>query len=378
MSAIAPNVRFLKKLAPSLKSLKALTVAAAMTLLAGCNGNEEKEEEVVTLIPVEVSTAFKGDVSSYYTSTATLEAESEANVVAKVSGVVTQYFVEEGDFVNKGQALAQLDTERLKLRMEQSKARLKQLEAELKRNETIYKKKLVSSGNYEKIKFEYEALKASFELDQLELDYATIKAPIAGLVTQRMVKVGNMIKQNDMVYQIADFDPLLAIVYVPEGELTKLKVDQAAMVKVGAYPDTLFDGRVDRISPIIDPLSGTFKVTVQIDSNNNGLKPGMFGRIAIHQDQHKDTLLIDKNALISQDGEMSIFVVEEGKAIKRTVTIGYGNNDHIEVLSGLNLGDQAVTTGKSTLKPDSAVEVINQEQAITAQSPQLTDQNSPL
>ena len=339
-------------------------------LLQGCNqggsqpadaktaeNKEEKKEEIA--IPVEVSPTSRGEITAFYPATTTLESEDEATVVAKVGGVVEKYYVEEGDEVKAGQPLVQLETDRLKLELDRSNANLRKLKNDLERNEAIYKKNLVSSEAFEKLKFDYESQLASYELAKLELEFAQVKAPIDGVISKRHVKVGNMITVNQAVYQITDFDPLHAVIYVPEKELYKLRVDQKAMVQVDANSEKYYEGFVKRISPVVDADSGTFKVTVEVNDPEKQLKPGMFGRLQIIYDMHDNALLVDKRAIISEDDNTWVFVVNDNRASKKMVKTGFINNRHIEILEGLSDGDKVVTTGQNSLKDDSLVEVLN-------------------
>ncbi|NKN80700.1 efflux RND transporter periplasmic adaptor subunit, partial [Weissella cibaria] len=147
----------------------------------------------------------------------------------------------------------------------------------------------------------------------LQLANATITAPIDGVVSQRMVKQGNMVRINDPIFKITDFDPLHAVLHVPESEMQKLEINQPAWIRVDAQKGKVFSGWVKRISPIVDAGSGTFKVTVEVSDPEKQLKPGMFGRIGIVYADHKDTLLIDKSALIADTEVPSVFVIREGR-----------------------------------------------------------------
>jgi membrane fusion protein (multidrug efflux system) len=343
-------------------------VLAVVLLLTACSGGQaqvesakDKVEEQEVAVPVEVSQVARGDISALYSNTATLEAEQEATVVAKVSEIITEIFVEEGDLVKKGQVLAQLNTDKLALELKRSEATLGRLKSELERNKRIYEKKMVSSDTYERLKFEYQAQEAAYELAKLQLANATITAPIDGVVSQRMVKQGNMVRINDPLFKITDFDPLHAVLHVPESEMQKLEINQPAWIRVDAQKGKVFSGWVKRISPIVDAGSGTFKVTVEVSDPEKQLKPGMFGRIGIVYADHKDTLLIDKSALIADTEVPSVFVIREGRAIQTSVVTGFENERQVEILQGLALGEQVVVAGQNSLKHDAKVEVLNAE-----------------
>lgn len=335
-----------------------LLAAALAVALAGCkNGNAdmaEKKDETPA-IPVETAVAATGSVSAIYSGTASLEAEQQASVVAKVGGVVTQLMVEEGTKVRAGQVLAKLDDSRMKLELDRARANLGKLEQEYSRNLQLHEKGLVSADAYERIKFDLDALKAQYELAKLDQDYTSIRAPIDGVVSERLIKVGNMVTINQPVFVVTDFDPLLASLFVPERELDKLRAQQRAIVTADALPEQRFTAKIDRISPTVDPKTGTFKVTVAVADPTRHLKPGMFGRIDITYDVRNNTLLVPRAAVLQEDAESAVFVVKEGVAVRRTVTTGYTTNGSIEVVSGLSVGDTVVTVGQTSLKDGAKV-----------------------
>ncbi len=320
---------------------------------------EQTNEAEEVAVPVEVSEVTIGDISAVYSNTTSLQAEQEAVVVAKTSELISDIFVEEGDVVEKGQVLAQLQTAQQALELKQAEVNLRRLKAEVARNKQIFEKNMISSDVFEKLKYDYESQKAAFDLKKLQLEYATIVAPIDGVISERMIKVGNMVKLNDPLFRITDFDPLHAIIHVPEQELVKLSKGMPAIVGVDARKDKVYQGSILRISPIVDSSSGTFKVTVEVNDPNRQLKPGMFGRVGIVYANHSDTLLMDKNALIAEEQVPSVYVISENKAIKTPIETGFENSQHIEVLSGLSAGDRVVVAGQNSLKQDSLVDILN-------------------
>ena len=341
-----------------------LTLIALAFMLYGCSGNSnaqvknEKEED--TGIPVEITNVIEGAVTATYTGSTSLEAEEEALVVAKVGGVVEKIFVEEGDTVKAGQVLAKLDDEQYKLELNQAVSILERLSNEYERNFSLFKNKIVSKESYEKIKSEYDTQQAACDLAKLRLNYTEIRAPISGIISKRLIKVGNMVKLEQPTFQITDFNPLLAVLHVPEREMSKLKIGFPANLTADAIPDSEFKGKILRISPIVDSGTGTFKVTVEIRDKTRMLKPGMFTRIKIVYDTHENTLLVPKDAVLTEDNKAWIFLVNDGAVNKTEVKVGYSNSTHIEILSGLSLGETIVTTGLGSLKDGSKIKVVEQ------------------
>jgi membrane fusion protein, multidrug efflux system len=317
--------------------------------------DKEKDELVV---PVEVAEVIRGDISAYFSGTASIEAEEETDVVAKVGGVVKKILVEEGDYVKINQVVAKLDDEKLAVQLEQAKATLDKLENAYIRNDELFNKSLISVDQFQKSKYEYESQKAVYNLAKLELNYSAIRSPISGVVAERKIKVGNMLLPNQATFRVTGLDPLIAVLHVPERQISKLRRGQKAKLGVDAVKDVAFVGKIKRISPVVDPTTGTVKVTLEMHDPSGRLKPGMFSRINIIYDIHQNTVLVPKDALIAEDRESSVFVVRDSLALRQLVEVGYVNTSHIEILSGLQQADTVVTTGKGSLKDSARVEIV--------------------
>jgi len=344
-----------------------LALPVALALVAGgcggpANGDAakpaaEKDREAVR-IPVQVASVELGPVSAAYEGTATLEARREATVVARTSGLLLDLKVEEGDRVEKGQVLARLDAEQHRLEVAQAKATLDRLQREFKRTKELHEKKLVSADEFERVRSELEAQQAAYDMAKLQLSYTEITAPIKGVISTRLVKEGNWIQEQQPLYRIDDFQPLEAKLHVPERELSLLESGYPVSVTTDAVPGQSFHGSVARISPVVDPDTGTFDVTVSMPNEDGSLKPGLFVRARIVYDQRQDVPLIPRTALLTEDGMSSVFVVEEGVAHKRDIQVGYDDGHSVEVASGLEKGQQVVTIGQNSLRDGTPVDVV--------------------
>ncbi len=319
----------------------------------------ESDEEVVA-IPVEIGRPTRGDIVAVYSGTAPIEAFAEADVIAKVAGEVREILVEEGDDVEQGQVLARLDGDRLRLELDQSQANLRKLQRDFERNVDLKEKGLISTGDFDKIRYDLEALEASYNLAKLELDYTQIRAPINGVISDRFVRLGNTVSNNEAVFRVTSFDPLVAYLHVPEREYRNIAKDQVVSIDIDALRGQRVIASVTRVSPIVDPQTGTFKITIEISDEERRIKPGMFGRISIVYDQHLNVLQVPRSAILEESGETSVFVIEDGKAMRRDVRTGYAYSGMIEITEGLADDDKVVTVGQGGLKNDAVVTIINE------------------
>lgn len=321
--------------------------------------NMTEDEDTTSAVPVEVAKVQTGDISAHYSTTATLEAKERAMVVSKVRGIVRELYVEEGDVVKAGDVLAQLEDEQREIEAKRAKATMDRLHNELKRKEKLFNKNLISAQEFENAKYEYEAQKSEYELAQLKIRNSKIRAPINGVISDRLVKKGNMIQADQEVFEVTDLDPILAVLKIPEHEMDKIEKGQQAFLQADAIRNQTFEGEVLRISPTVNAETGTFEVTVALRDETKQLKPGMFGRVSIVYDTHQNVQMIPKNAVINEDGTSSVFVMENGKVYQKDVSTGYQNRDNIEITEGLTPTDSVVTIGHSSLQDSALVEVVS-------------------
>ena len=332
--------------------------AAAQSASSGSDdkdGKDGKKED--TAVPVEIAKVSRHPVAASYSGTATLDAPGEAQVVSKTSGIVLDILTEEGHRVQKGQVLARLDSEHQRLEVAQAEAAVRKLEANYERSQKMVAAKLVSTEANDQIRYDLESAHAALDLAQLELSYTDVLAPISGVVAQRSIKTGNFVQINTPIIRIVDNSQLQATLNVPERELATLKSGLPVVLLVDALPGKQFAGRVDRIAPVVDSGSGTFRVVCAFEGGGV-LRPGMFGRIRIDYDRRADALVVPRVALLEDAGDPAVFSVREGKAVRVPVTLGYIDGQWAEIRSGLTEGDPVVTAGKVAIRDGSAVQVI--------------------
>ena len=375
---------------PPSRSLAALALAISL-VLAGCGGGEapaegesgdaettaqaeegKADEKKVEAVPVEVAAVAKRPIAASFTGTANLEAPGEAQVVAKTSGVLLQLLAEEGDQVKAGQVLARIDPERPRLEMERARATVRKLENNYRRSQELLESKLVSAEASDQIRYDLEAARAAYQLAQLELSYTNIVAPIDGVIAARAVKPGNLIQLNSSLFRIVDTSRLEAVLNGPERDLATMKEGLTVRMTADAMPGETFEGVIDRVSPVVDAGSGTFRVVTAFPGGE-GLRPGMFGRIEVVYDQRNDALTVPRSALLQDAGETAVFAVRDSKAVRVPIEIGHLSGELAEVRKGLDEGDQVVTAGKVALRDGAAVEVLNPPAAASLEAAQVAD-----
>jgi membrane fusion protein (multidrug efflux system) len=344
-----------------MKALTSIIVMLALAAtLAGCGVGEASVSDAdavqaATPVPVEVAQPFRADLSATYAATATITSDNDAPVVARVSGEIVELLVEEGDFVAEGQVLARLDGQRLRLEMLSAKASLDQARAEYERNIDLHQRGLISAAAFDNLKYDLQALEATYELKKLNYGYSSIRAPIAGVVASRDIKPGQHLAVSDVAFRITDTQELIAYLQIPQSELPKFEAGHEASIEVASMPGNAYAATIARISPTIDTRNGTFRATAVIDNSKGELAPGMFGRFSIAYEEHTDALVLPTAALIDEDDESAVYVVQDDEVVRRIVEIGIRSGEKVEILDGLAETDIVVVVGHSNLRDGSKV-----------------------
>lgn len=317
-------------------------------------------------VPVAVTAAATGSIASYYTATATLAADKEAEMLSRVSGVVQKLLCEEGDNVAEGQELLLIDNDEYRFRLEQAEADRKELEARMERMQKMRDQDMVSAEEYETVVNDLAASKADEGMARLNLSYTRVTAPFAGRVVTRSVDPGQTVSVGTPLFVLADFKPLLARVHVPSKEFNQLKPDQPVDLTLESS-GTKLRGRIRLVSPTIDPTSGTIKITVEINEYPAGVRPGDFAQVSIVTEQRYHSTLVPKIALVNDRGEQVVFVSQaDTTAERRVVDVGFQDDRNAEILAGVAVGDRVVVKGQRSLKNGAAIKVLDGESAAQA------------
>lgn len=320
-------------------------------------GQEGKEKETDTdAVPVQVIKPTRGDISSFLLFSSNVDSEKTVDIYPMTSGIIEKINYDEGDVVKKGAILAVLDDRESSLNEKKAKINYEQLKAEFDRQAEIYKTDLISKEDFESVRYRMENALLEWKQTQLLLSYTRITSPISGAVTKRHIKAGNKITTAQLAFSIVNFKEKIAVVNIPGQEREHLYLKQKSLVTGGSKE---IPASVKRISPAIDPESGTFKVTVEVTDPKNLLAVGQFVNVKIIKKVHKNVILLTKDALIYDGGKIFVFIVdEENKALKKLIKTGFEDGTRVEVVEGLTDKDRVVTAGKSSLRHSTLVKII--------------------
>lgn len=336
---------------------------------------EEIREEVFGAAPVKVTEVKKRRISEKLNYTGTIEARRKINITPEVAGKITKIYIEEGDRVQEGQLLAELDTRAIRLQLEQAAAALAVAEASYKdaqrnfeRMERLKGEKAVSDQQYEKVRLLFESAeaqrqqaRAALNLAQYQLDVSMMEAPFSGIIASKNAEVGDVINPmmgglfpTSGVVTLMDFSQVKIEVDVSQSDITRIKKGQLAFLRVTALPDKVFEGSVSLVNMTADPLSKKFKVEVRIENPDLVLRPNTFGEVTLEVSSHEGALVIPQTAILE---DRYVFVAQQNRAEKREVILGLQNNELVEVLSGIKEGELVIIEGNYGLEEGSEIEI---------------------
>ncbi len=362
-------------------------------LICGCEGYNSEEKiappasTLIELPKVKVTMVKKGDISIPIETTGTIFPEYESKIGPKISGTIELVHVDEGDAVLKGQPLVQLDQKNLLIAVRQGRAAVRMAEAQLKearvkvenlkkereRLSNLLKKNVISQQKYDDIDTAYsmavtgmEVIRAqiarskeSLAMAEQQFSDTVINAPFSGLIVKRFINEGEFVSTMppNPLFLIMNIDSVKSEIHLPEVHIANIEIGNPVDITVDAYPDMIFEGMVSTINPMVDPLSRTFTVKVQIPNNDHRLTPGMFARVKIYPAIHKEALIVPFKSVLKRDGSSFVFVIEDGTARLREVKTGINNEREIEVIQGLEEGVEVIIEGHYGMPDNTKVSV---------------------
>jgi RND family efflux transporter MFP subunit len=321
---------------------------------------ERARQAAAEAVPVETATVARGPISAFLTFNSVLETEASVDIFPQTSGQVEALLVEEGRIVKAGDALLKIEDRELRVDVEESTANFDHLEKNFARTQDLFARNLINKQDYETQAYQREQARLRLERAKIRLAYATVRAPFDGVIANREVQVGARVGTGTKLFSMVKLDEIVARVFVPGRYLPIVAENQAAVVTSEFLPDKAFKGWVKRISPVIDPKSGTFKVTVGVRGDKpTDLPPGLFVGVRVVTDTRPEALLIPKRAVVYEGGERYVFTVVNGRAVKKKLTIGYEDPSNVEAVSGFEIGTPVIVLGQAGLKDGSMVRTVN-------------------
>ena len=333
----------------------------------------EAREEYLAAAPVKAVRAARDTISERLKYTGTVEARKSITITPDVGGKIARIYVQEGDRVSRGQILAELETEALRLQLKQAEAGTAVAEAGFndalknkERMDRLLKENAVSNQQHEKVQLAYEAAEAqrrqaqaALSLARHALDVSIMRAPFDGIVSSKNAEVGDVINPmmgglgpSSGVLTIVDFTQIKIVVDVVQADVLRLHKGQTAFLAVSYAPAASFPGEITVVNPAADPMTKKFRVEVTADNLEGIVRPGTFGEIFFEVTTHENALVVPQRAVMEN---AYVFVIENNRAVKRPVSLGLENSHRVEILSGLTEGEWVIVEGNFGLEEGTPV-----------------------
>jgi RND family efflux transporter MFP subunit len=336
---------------------KICIIALAALALASCaqkKNNQEAADKAAQPVrqAVKVLPAALQNVRQDGSYSATIQANAINNIAPQSGGRIQKINVEVGDFVSAGQILAEMD----RVQLDQAQLRLVNAETELGRLKQLYEQGGLAQSDYEAAELNYKVSKSSY--DNL-LENTILRSPINGVVTARNYDRGDMYGMASPIFTVQQIVPVKILVGISEADYTKVRKGDRITLSVDALPGKTFSGSVRRIYPTVDPMTHTVNIEVQVPNQNRELRPGMYAKVNVNFGSSRNIVVPDAAVVRLQgSGQRNVFVVENGVAVQKAVSLGRHFDGQYEILSGIEVGEMVVVKGGSSLSNGANVEVI--------------------
>jgi membrane fusion protein (multidrug efflux system) len=309
-------------------------------------------------VAVRTEKAETRELNAQYVANSSFVPKQEVKLSSEISGKVTRVLVEEGSYVRPGQTLAIINGDKQNVTVTNAQAVYNNAQAEVARFESAYASGGVTKQQLDQIKLQLENAKNNLRASQLGASDTNIKASFSGIVNSKNVESGLVVSPGQELFEIVDVSSLKLKVNVDEKNIGGLKVGQKVKVVAQVLSGQTFEGTISFIAPKAD-ASLNFPVEIEIKNNaSKDLKAGMYGSAYFGNDQKVPVLSVPRSAFVGSVSSGQVFVVKDGKAVLTKVNAGKSYGDYIEITSGINAGDEVVTSGQINLTDGSAIRVI--------------------
>ncbi len=327
-------------------------------MTVACN-KSSTEETIPDVRPTDVSVKkiVLQDIEDVYTLPGTVEAWDDIIIPSEISGPVTWIGKDEGSFVKQGEAILKINTDNLLANLNSAKVQLEDDKKEYLRQKNLYAQKAVSQKQYDTAKKTYDLAEVSYRLALDEYNKSTIKSPVTGIIDDVMPNIGEYVSPGTDVARLIDMSKLKIYVYVPENDVKYLQLGQVVDVYVAEIggAKNIKQGVINYISVVSDSNSNlSHKVRVDIALDRD-IRPGRIVRVDIVRKTFQDVMVVDMYAVIDKDGQKVVFINKNGIAEERNVVTGDMIDTKIIIISGIEPGDELITSGQQFLSNGSPI-----------------------
>jgi len=311
-------------------------------------------------VAVETAPARSETLSSIIRAVGSLQSDEAVQVSSEVAGRISAIAFDEGQGVEAGALLVQLDEAVTKAELADARARLELAEANFERTRTLARTGSATERAQDEAKSALATARAAVELIQVRLEKLAIRAPFPGTIGTRKVSVGAYVTPGAPIANLEKIDTLKVDFKVPETFLADVKVGQGVEVSVDALPGRTFPGTIYAIDPMVDVNGRALALRARLPNPGLVLRPGLFARVTVRTGDEQSVVMVPEEAIVPQGQGNLVYRVENGKAVETKVILGSRKAGSVEVKEGLEAGQIVVTAGHNRLRDGAAVDVVSE------------------
>ena len=315
-------------------------------------------------VTVETVVVEPRQLESTVDAVGTVLANASAVLRAEVPGQVVERHFEEGQHVSKGDRLFSIEAAVLQAEANEAKANLEQSDAAYKRAQELVKSQLVSATEFDTARANYNVSVARLRSAESRLSKTVIRAPFDGFIGLRRINVGDYATIGQELVNVVRLNPLRVDFSVPETLLSRIQPGQKISVTVGAFRGEVFEGEVTAIDPQIDVAGHSMAVRARLPNPDLRLRPGLFAQVSVSLAVNPSALMVPEQAIWPIGNDKILYIVTDGVANQRVVTIGDRKPGLVEIVDGLSAGEEIVVAGQMKLFPGAAVRTVPAANAV--------------
>jgi membrane fusion protein, multidrug efflux system len=345
----------------------ALGVLAALTVLGGCgrdsgmDGAEGEKAVVKVVTQIAESQRLLDEIQALGTA----RANESVEIRPRISSIVTRVAFTEGQLVQEGDLLVELENSEVRAGLAVAEAALSESRSTYNRSESLASSQAISASNLEQLRATMQVNEAQVAAARARLANTIIRAPFTGRVGLRRVSPGGFVDTSTVITTLDDTEVIKLDFSIPEAFLTVVNEGMAIAARSLVYPGRTFAGTVDSVDTRLDPVARSVQVRAILANPDGVLKPGMFLTVDLQRDRG-EVLVAPEEAIVPERDEQYVFQVIDGRAVKRLVTLGRRVPGLVEITGGISAGDTVITEGSHKIRDGSVVEIVNRHAAETS------------
>ncbi|HZH67861.1 MAG TPA: efflux RND transporter periplasmic adaptor subunit [Chitinophagales bacterium] len=324
------------------------------------NANSENalKIEEYDYIPITVHKVKQGNLDQSIEEIGSFQARQELTITASTNGKLTRLNVQEGQYISKGAVIATIEHSALKSQLETTKAALANAKRDLERVTNAHKVGATTKMQIEQSELQVENLQSSIDGLNEQIKFYTITAPMSAYVNKVFIEQGSYAMPGAPIVELVDISTIKMVVKVNESVVPLLNIGDKIPVKTDVLPDKVLNGKISRIAVRSD-ASKKFEVEIDLPNKGNVLKSGMYGKVTFDHISTSESIYIPRSAIVGSINNAQVYTVTPDSTVHITpVSVGAFQGNNIEILKGLQIGDQVVLMGQINLREGVKVSVV--------------------